>query len=78
MFLAGCVTVPASQTFPDASKTLMTPCPPLDKIEVPTVLSEVAKNVAGNYSKYHKCASQVEGWIEWHKQQRDNFNKANK
>ena len=77
ILFTGCAstTVPVVMTFPEAPKTLMEKCPPLDLIEKPTVLlSELVYTITRNYMKYHECANVVEGWQEWHTGQKKIFN----
>ena len=72
VMLAGCsTTVPVTRKFPDAPKTLMTPCPPLKKIEKnDPLLSEVIKSVTENYTLYHECSLKNDAWIEWYNEQK--------
>lgn len=75
IMLAGCSTkMPVTQKFPDAPQTLMTPCPPLKKIEKSDpLLSEVIKSVTENYTLYHECSLKYDAWIEWYNEQKKNF-----
>ena len=74
-FLApGCsTTVPVTAKFPQAPERIMQPCPQLEKLENEAKLSDVAKNVTNNYTKYHECSIQNESWIEWYKAQKQIF-----
>jgi PBP1b-binding outer membrane lipoprotein LpoB len=74
-FLAtGCsTTVPVVAKFPKAPERLMQPCPQLEKLENEAKLSDVAKSVVNNYTKYHECSIQNESWIEWYKTQKQIF-----
>ena len=73
-FLFGCSTpVPVEVKFPEAPQDLMEPCPPLDKLQDGAKLSEVAKNVVGNYTKYHGCSVKHDAFIEWYQIQKKIF-----
>jgi hypothetical protein len=74
-FLAtGCsTTVPVTAKFPQVPERLIQPCPQLEKLENEAKLSDVAKNVTNNYTKYHECSIQNESWIEWYKTQKQIF-----
>jgi hypothetical protein len=73
--LAGCSTTPVvAPKFPSTSAILTTPCPPLDKVpEGTTKLSELEKVVAANYTKYHQCANQINGWNVWYNKEQQNY-----
>ena len=74
LFMMGCsTTVPVVAKFPKAPERLMQPCPQLEKLENEAKLSDVAKSVTNNYSKYHECSIQNESWIEWYKTQKQIF-----
>lgn len=72
--LLGCsTTVPVRAKFPTAPDRLMQQCLPLDKLENESKLSDVAKSVTNNYTKYHQCSVQNESWIEWYNNQKKIF-----
>lgn len=72
--LLGCsTTVPVRAKFPTAPDRLMQQCLPLDKLENQSKLSDVAKSVTNNYTKYHQCSVQNESWIEWYNNQKKIF-----
>jgi hypothetical protein len=74
VLLAACQTVPVVQKFPIAPLELTVPCNSLSIIDTETItLSQLSKNIAGNYAKYHICAAQVDAWNEWYQTQRKNF-----
>jgi len=75
VFLAtGCsTTVPVVAKFPQAPERLMQSCPQLEKLENEAKLSDVAKSVTNNYTKYHQCSIQNESWIDWYKVQKKIF-----
>ena len=74
LFLTGCsTTVPVVMKFPNAPVILTEPCADLIKLNDEANLSDVAKTVTGNYNLYHECSLKVDGWIEWHKSQKEIF-----
>lgn len=74
MFMMGCsTTVPVVAKFPQAPERLMQQCPPLEKLENEAKLSDIAKSVTNNYTKYHECSIQNESWIEWYGTQKKIF-----
>lgn len=73
-FMMGCsTTVPVTAKFPQAPERLMQKCPPLEKLEKEAKLSDVAKTVTNNYTKYHECSIQNDTWIEWYNTQKKIF-----
>lgn len=77
VFLSGCsLTLPIARKFPEAPKELLEKCPPLRTVEDPVLLSELTKSVTKNYTTYHECSAQVNGWIEWYSKQKSNFESA--
>lgn len=74
LFLTGCSTVvPVTQPFPLAPAELLQPCEPLTQAAGNSSVSEFAKTIVYNYSKYHKCAATVDGWQEWYRAQKQLF-----
>lgn len=74
LVLMGCsTTVPVTAKFPQAPERLMQPCPQLEKLEKEAKLSDVAKSVTNNYTKYHECSIQNDSWIEWYATQKKIF-----
>lgn len=74
LILMGCsTTVPVTAKFPKAPERLMQQCPPLEKLENEAKLSDIAKSVTNNYTKYHQCSIQNESWIEWYNVQKKIF-----
>ena len=73
--LTGCsTTVPVVAKFPEAPQALKETCPTLNKIEGEQVsIVDLHKTVIENYTTYHECVIKVEGWNEWHKKQKENF-----
>lgn len=79
ILLTGCsTTVPVQQKFPDAPDTLRQPCPQLDTIKDPVLLSELTKSVTNNYTTYHTCANRVDAWNDWYAKQKKIFDDAQK
>ena len=76
ILLAGCSTVvPVKQKFPPASQSLMTSCSDLIEVKETEKLSDVLIVVTKNYSDYHQCRFKVDAWIEWYKNQQQEFDK---
>lgn len=75
LLLMGCVGTPVKQKFPDAPPSLTQPCDTLKTTPATTQLSDVLDVVVDNYSSYHECSTKVTSWIEWYKQQKENFGK---
>ncbi len=74
LVLMGCsTTVPVTAKFPQAPERLMQKCPQLEKLEKEAKLSDIAKSVTNNYTKYHECSIQNESWIEWYNTQKKIF-----
>lgn len=74
LMIIGCsTTVPVTAKFPQAPERLMQKCPPLEKLEKEVKLSDVAKTVTNNYTKYHECSIQNDTWIEWYGTQKKIF-----
>ena len=74
IFLTGCsTTVPVVMKFPDAPPILKEKCGELIKLNDDAKLSDVATVVVQNYTLHHECSTKVDGWIEWHKKQKELF-----
>ncbi len=74
LVLMGCsTTVPVTAKFPQAPERLMQKCPQLEKLENEAKLSDIAKSVTNNYTKYHECSIQNDSWIEWYNAQKQIF-----
>ena len=80
IFLGGCATtVPVTAKFPDAPPELLKKCVELQQVESgKNSITDLLKTVVNNYTLYYQCANRVEGWQEWHKQQKAIFEKAGK
>lgn len=79
LILAGCATaVPVARSFPAAPDELMDNCLPFEEVpEGTTKLSEVMQVVSRNYASAHECRSKAEGWQDWYRRQKQNFEAAN-
>lgn len=75
VLLAGCISMPVKQKFPDVPKELLNSCPDLKQAEQTEEFSNVLKTITENYSKYHECKITVDTWIEWYKLQKEVYNK---
>jgi hypothetical protein len=72
--LTGCSTVvPVKAKFPDVPERLMIKCPQLEKVSETPTLSDVAKTVTNNYTKYYECATKHDGFVEWYNIQKNIF-----
>jgi hypothetical protein len=77
LLIAGCTTVPVTQKFPDIPQSLEKSCPDLQLLGNNTEnLSEVLSVVVKNYGTYYECAELVEAWKNWHKSQKELFEKV--
>jgi hypothetical protein len=75
LLLAGCLSTPVAETFPEVPAELLVACPDLKLVDPNTTkLSEVVGIVAGNYGQYQECKIKVDTWIEWYKHQKEIFN----
>jgi len=69
--LYGCsTTVPVTAKFPEIPERLLEKCPQLEKLENEAKLSDIAKSVSNNYTKYYECAVKDDAWIEWYQTQK--------
>jgi len=79
LLLVGCTTpVTVIPTFPEAPQSIITPCPPLQKVVEDVKLSGVTQTVTTNYTTYYECSTKVDGWIEWYTVQNKIFDGAKK
>ena len=75
LLLTGCLTT--APKFPDIPPELKTACPELNEVANGTVeLSKVLDVVVVNYSTYYECRVKVDAWLQWHKEQKEIFDKA--
>lgn len=79
LLLSGCVTtVPVARKFPDAPQTLKQKCEELRTVETKekVLITDVLKTVVQNYALYYECSIKVDGWIEWHNEQKKIFDQV--
>lgn len=71
LFLAGCTTtVPVTQTWPEPpGLQSMQSCGELQQLQASPLLSDVARTVTHNYTKYYECVVKLEAWQEWYQLQ---------
>jgi hypothetical protein len=75
LLLTGCLTT--APKFPDIPPELTKACPELNEVANGTVeLSKVLDVVVVNYSTYYECRVKVDAWLQWHKEQKEIFDKA--
>jgi hypothetical protein len=75
LLLAGCLTTPVIEKFPEVPDDLMVACPDLKLVDPATTkLSQVIGVVAENYGQYQECQIKVDTWVEWYKHQKEIFN----
>jgi len=75
LLLTGCLTT--APKFPDIPPELQKACPELNEVVKGTVeLSKVLDVVVVNYSTYYECRVKVDAWLQWHKEQKEIFDKA--
>jgi hypothetical protein len=76
--LTACQTVPTKRTFPSLPPAISTPCPNLEIHPNTPEFSEHVKVIVSNYGKYHECAIEVEQFLKWHAEQKENFESVDK
>lgn len=75
IMLTGCLAT--APKFPDIPPELKTTCPELNEVENGTTeLSKVLDVVVVNYSTYYECRVKIDAWLQWHKEQKEIFDKA--
>jgi hypothetical protein len=75
LLLSGCLST--APKFPAVPPELAKGCPELSTVANGTTeLSAVLDIVVVNYSTYYECRVKVEAWLQWHKQQKEIFDKA--
>jgi hypothetical protein len=74
LFLTGCLSV--APKFPDLPKELIAPCPELREAEKSPELSNLLDTVVQNYGTYYECRVKIEAIAEWHKKQKEIYEKA--
>ena len=75
LLLTGCLTT--APKFPDIPPELKIACPELQEATKETQeLSKLLDVVVVNYSTYYECRVKVDAWLQWHKEQKEIFDKA--
>jgi hypothetical protein len=73
IFLAGCTTVvPVKRNFPDAPQVLLEDCKEL-QLMVGNSITDMLRTVVENYRLHYECANKVDGWRDWHREQKRIF-----
>ena len=80
LMTVGCTTtVPVTAKFPDSPPELKKRCEDLKQVEAgKTAITDLLKTVVENYIFYYECSNRVDGWIDWHTQQKKIFENVNK
>jgi hypothetical protein len=52
---------------------LLEKCSDLKKLDEDAKLSDLSKIIVTNYTSYHVCSIQNDGWIEWYNTQKKIF-----
>ena len=77
LLLTGCLTT--APKFPDVPEELKIACPELKEATKETQeLSKLLDVVVVNYSTYYECRVKVDAWLEWHRSQKEIYDKATK
>jgi hypothetical protein len=76
VLLSGCVAVTKPPAFPDLPKEITEQCPELREAEKSPELSKLLDTVVQNYGTYYECRVKVEAVVEWHKKQKEIYEKA--
>lgn len=75
LLLTGCLAT--APKFPNIPPELKTACPELQEAAKETQeLSKLLDVVVVNYSTYYECRVKVDAWLQWHKEQKEIFDKA--
>lgn len=75
LLLTGCLAT--APKFPDIPPELKTACPELQEATKDTKeLSKLLDVVVVNYSTYYECRVKVDAWLQWHRDQKEIFDKA--
>jgi hypothetical protein len=76
ILLTGCLAVTKAPPFPELPKEITEQCPELKEAEKSPELSKLLDTVVQNYGTYYECRVKVEAVIEWHKRQKEIYEKA--
>jgi hypothetical protein len=75
LLLTGCLAT--APKFPDVPEELKAACPELkEAVQNTQELSKLLDVVVVNYSTYYECRVKVDAWLQWHKEQKEIFDKA--
>lgn len=74
LLLAGCIST--APNFPDIPLDLQKACPELSEAAPSQQMSKLLDTVVQNYGTYYECRVKVESFIEWHKTQKEIYEKA--
>jgi hypothetical protein len=73
IFLSGCsIVTPVKRNFPEVPKTLQEKCEELAMLQGNSV-TDLLRVVVENYQKHYRCEIKVDGWQDWHKEQKQIF-----
>jgi hypothetical protein len=73
MFLSGCsVATPVKRNFPEAPNVLQEKCEELAVLQGSSV-TELLRVVVENYQRHYRCEIKVQGWQDWHQEQKRIF-----
>jgi len=77
LLLTGCLAT--APKFPDLPADIALACPELKTTEKNTEeISKLLDTVVQNYGTYYECRVKVDAFIEWHRQQKEVYDKATK
>lgn len=74
VLLSGCLST--APKFPELPQDIAQSCPELLQAEQSQEMSKLLDTVVQNYGTYYECRVKTEAFIEWHKQQKEIYNKA--
>jgi hypothetical protein len=74
LLLTGCLSV--APKFPDIPSDIIQACPELKEAEKSQDMSKLLDTVIQNYGTYYECRVKIDAFIEWHKQQKEIYDKA--
>jgi hypothetical protein len=76
VLLTGCLSITKPPTFPELPQEIADPCPELKQAEKSPELSKLLDSVVQNYGTYYECRVKIEAMVEWHKRQKEIYDKA--
>lgn len=77
LLLTGCLAT--APKFPNIPPELQAACPELQEATKDTKeLSKLLDVVVVNYNTYYECRVKVDAWLQWHRDQKEIFDKAKK